>query len=582
MSSSVFPLSSLLISAGNADDIIATGVKGVHNRDDFRRAVTAVAGRVRSTGGNRWLIADSDPYSIAVGVFGVLHAGGQAVLPANLQEGHLGDVAAAVDGVLTNGVSAPATKHALSLFAPGPSGDSFSLEPIDPDSAEIVLHTSGTTGAPASICKPLRCFEAELTSQTKIFAPTPGKTVIATVPAYHIYGLLFRILWPLATNRPFSTDTVSYPEELMSAAKVHPGSMFVSSPAFLKRALDVLDLDSLKETLGPVFSSGGLLPPPAAAVYNAILRQPIVEVYGSTETGGIAYRSVFDEATPPPWKLLPDVEVMTDPETHILSVRSPFMPDLSWFQAGDRAQIDHDGRFVLRGRADRIVKVEEERVSLPEIEQRLSEHPAVAVARVILLPADDGKRQVIGAVVEPSDEGWALLSADGRQTLRARLLELLRPHLSAVVLPRKWRFVNRIPEDDRGKTSDAALAAQFADTQGHKIRPTITAQSVDTDESAFQIHLSEDLFYFEGHFENTPILAGVVQIDWAIDLACKHLAIPGAFMRIEALKFFKVLMAGDAVSLNLRYDRETGRLTFEYINGATRLSSGKVIFETAL
>lgn len=579
MSSTVIPLSLLLVSAGDGDDIIATGVDGNRSRNEFTRDVSALSGRLRTTSGKRWLIADSDTYAIAVGVFAILHAGGQAILPANLQAGHLWEVAKAADGVLTDGMAVASTGHSLSLFDPAEAEDVPPLGPIDPDTAEIVLHTSGTTGAPASICKPLRCFEAELASQSHVFDPVPGKTVIATVPPYHIYGLLFRILWPLATNRPFSTDTVSYPEELMFAAKAHEGCMFVSSPAFLKRALPVLDLDRLRRGLGPVFSSGGLLPPPVAAAYNADLAHPVIEVFGSTETGGIAYRSVLDESNPPPWHPLPDVEVTTDPETEVLSVRSPFMPDATWFQAGDRAQIDPDGRFVLKGRADRIVKVEEERVSLPELEQRLSESPAVSAAHVVLLAGDHEKRQVIGAVIEPSDHGWALLSADGRQAVRSSLLDVLRPHLAAVVLPRKWRFVTRIPEDDRGKTSNAALAALFSDDQGRMILPDITDEQIDGEEARIQIHLPDDLFYFQGHFDDTPILPGVVQLNWAIEFSRQHLAIPGVFRRIEALKFFNVLMAGDDVTLALRYDRQSARLAFDYANGDTRHSSGRIIFE---
>lgn len=584
MSPAVIALSGLLTSGGAGDDIVATGANGVRSRREFIRDVTTLAGRVAAAGGKRWLIADGDAYAIAVGVFAVLHAGGQAVLPANLQAGHLADVASTADGVLTGGPGGPAAPRAMSLFD-RPDADATvgpPLAPIDADAAEIVLHTSGTTGAPTSICKPLRCFEAELTSQSRVFDPVPGKTVIATVPPYHIYGLLFRILWPLATNRPFSTDTVSYPEDLVSAAEAAPGCMFVSSPAFLKRALQVLDLDNLRPCLGPVFSSGGLLPPPVAAAYNATLTQAVVEVFGSTETGGVAYRSVFDASAPPHWQPLPGVEVATDPETEVLTVRSPFMPDPVWFRAGDRARIEPDGRFVLGGRADRIVKVEEERVSLPELEQRLADNLAVAAARVVLLADDDGKRQVIGAVIEPSDAGWAVLSVEGRRALRTGLVDALRPHLAAVVLPRKWRFVTRIPEDDRGKTSDASLAALFADNMDRQILPAIRSQETAGDEAIFRIHLPHDLFYFDGHFDDAPILAGVVQLDWAVEFARQHLSVSGSFERFEALKFFNVLMAGDDVTLTLRYDRDSRRLTFDYVNGDIRHSSGRVVFGTAL
>lgn len=580
MAGNVTPLSQVLVAGGDPDEVISNGANGVRCRADFERDVAGLVARLDAASGKRWLIADGDAYAIAVGVFAVLHAGGQAILPANLQAGHLADVVEGVDGVLAEDGTLAGAPVCLPLFDPSENAEYATLAPIDPDEAEIVLHTSGTTGAPTSICKPLRCFEAELTSQTTVFAPVPGKTVIATVPPYHIYGLLFRILWPLATNRPFSTDTVSYPEDLATAAEAHEGCMFVSSPAFLKRALPVLDLDRLGPLLGPVFSSGGLLPPPVASGYNAKLVVPVVEVYGSTETGGIAYRSVFDADAPPPWQPLPGVDVVADADTQVLSVRSPFMPDDEWFRSGDRAAFESDGRFVLQGRADRIVKVEEERVSLPELEQRLAEHVVVSAARVVLLPGEHDKRQVIGAVIEPSENGWDMLNAKGRTSVRTQLLDTLRPHLAAVVLPRKWRFVTQMPEDDRGKTSDASLAALFEHNQGRATRPEIAECEIEGDSATLKFGLSDNLFYFDGHFPEKPILAGVVQIDWAIEMARDHLNVGGAFARIEALKFFHVLMAGDPVTLNLSYDRAGRKLQFEYLCGETKHSTGRVIFET--
>ena len=560
--------------------VVAASEDGLRRQSDFVRDVSDLTGRIKTAGGRSWLIADGDAYAIAVGIFAALHSGGRAVLPANLQAGHIADVVQTVDGVLTDKIPVPTKVRSLSLFEAEPSQEPFSLTPLDADTAEIVLHTSGTTGTPTSICKPLRCFEAELTSQSLEFAPAAGKTVIATVPPYHIYGLLFRVLWPLATSRPFSTDTVIYPEELVTAAEANPGCMFVSSPAFLKRALPVLDLERLRHCLGPVFSSGGLLPPPVAADYNAVLSQPVIEVYGSTETGGIAYRSVTDAANPPPWQPLPEVEVATDPEQNVLRVRSPFMPDATWFHAGDRAEILEDGRFLLRGRADRIVKVEEERVSLPELEGRLTNSPAVSATRVVLLAGDDNKRQVIGAVIEPSEQGWDIIAAEGRHSLRSNLLDSLSPHMAATVLPRKWRFVLQIPEDDRGKTSDASLAELFREDRGRPLLPDVILLQTAKDNVSFQIHLAEDLLYFDGHFDGAPILAGVVQIDWAVNLAFQYLGISRTFQGVEALKFFNVLMAGDDVVLNLHYHRGTGKLKFEYVNDETCYSSGKVIFQS--
>jgi acyl-coenzyme A synthetase/AMP-(fatty) acid ligase/3-hydroxymyristoyl/3-hydroxydecanoyl-(acyl carrier protein) dehydratase len=572
----VTPLSRLFAVPHSENTTVATGAGRRHDWNEFARDVGALTTRLKKAGVRRWLVADADAYAFAVGVFATLHADCQAVLPANLQRGHLVDLAATTDGVISSEEHLP---DATNTFETTAYADLSVLQPLDAEIAEIILHTSGTTGAPVAATKPLRCLEAEIAALTQSFAPLSSGTVLATVPPYHIYGLLFRILWPLATERPFSTDLISYPEELESAVKNNSGCMLVSSPVFLKRALPVLDLNHLKKYLGLIFSSGGMLPPPIATAYNATLSKPVTEVYGSTETGGIAYRSVMDDAAPALWQPFPNVEVTVDPETQVLAVKSPCLPGKDWFLSGDRACLYADGRFALGGRADRVVKLEEQRVSLPEVERRLAECVEVDAARVISLSGETTKRQILAAVIEPSIAGWKILASEGRQNLRSLLRDALKPYLTAVVLPRKWRFVRRIPEDNRGKTSDAALAALFTDNQGRCVEPVIVRRESEQDSLLLHLQLREDLFYFEGHFDEAPILAGVVQIDWAIEFAIAQFAIPGVFRRIDKLKFFKVLKAGDAVMLDLRYDRETARLNFHYGNAETKYSSGCVIFE---
>jgi acyl-CoA synthetase (AMP-forming)/AMP-acid ligase II/3-hydroxymyristoyl/3-hydroxydecanoyl-(acyl carrier protein) dehydratase len=572
----VTPISRLFTRPKDKELIVAVGDQETCDWQKFSRDVSVLATRLAVQSRCHWLVADTNAYALAVGVFAALHAGGHAVLPANLQRGHLTDLAAKVDGVVTSSVD---LAGAVNIFDTPPAGALIDLEPLDPENAKIILHTSGTTGDPVAEAKPLRCFDAEIRDLTQTFAPFRNETVHATVPPYHIYGLLFRVLWPLATARAFSMRLISYPEQLSSAAQESEGCMLVSSPAFLKRVLPVLDLNHLKTRLGAVFSSGGPLSSDVAAQYNATLTKPVVEVYGSTETGGIAYRSTTNADAPEPWHPLPSVTVAIDSDDGILSVRSPFLPQGDWHQTSDRASLQPDGRFVLAGRADRIVKLEEQRVSLTEIERRLDACNLVETARVVQLPVDAGKRQILGAVVEPTTDGWDKLATKGRRALRGILMDELKSHLTAIALPRQWRFVTRLPEDGRGKTSDAALLMLFEKDQGQRIEPVVLAQETGRDSLSLRLSLPNELFYFEGHFDEAPILPGVVQVDWAMEFAAVHFAIPEGRRRIEALKFFKILQAGAEVTLDLQYSPEKARLTFQYSTFETKFSSGRVIIE---
>src|SRR3546814_18561181 len=123
----------------------------------------------------------------------------------------------------------------------------------------------------------------------------------------------------------FESHAVAFPEELMALVEQRPAPLLVSSPAFLRRALPMLDLERMNQTFRGVFSSGGPLAPAVAAAYNAVLACRVVEVYGSTETGGIARRAVIDAAAPPPWTPMPGVVVTLLPDRSV-PVLSPFPP----------------------------------------------------------------------------------------------------------------------------------------------------------------------------------------------------------------------------------------------------------------
>lgn len=572
-----------LLSAGRADDHpVSRGDGGPRTFGDLRRDVGGLTGRLARAAGANWLIASEDAYALAVALLAVLHSGGRALFPANLQSGHLGEIAGLADGVLS--LQGACAGPALTLpiledtSEPGPSFDD-----LDPETCAIQLHTSGSTGRPEAIHKPLRCLDAEVAVLEKVFGGCGAGSVLATVPPYHIYGLLFRVLWPLAAGRILEAGAIGFPGELAALAQQRPAPLLVSSPAFLKRALPVLDLSQLDARLHGIFSSGGPLEPGVAAAYNAQLRHKLVEVYGSTETGGIGYRSVTDAAAPPPWTPLPGVSVTQSAAADAIAVTSPFLAVPGSFVTGDRGTILADGRFALAGRSDRIIKLEERRISLIEIEDRLKACPEVAEARVVALTAGatTGERVVLGAAVVPSGRGWGKLRAGGKRALREILHNALKPHVEALALPRRWRFVGRLPVTPQGKTVEAELAALFEPAMGRRVDPEILDCRTENGEVRLSLSLEPALFYFDGHFDEAPILPGVVQIDWALAQARRHFDLEGSFHRIETLKFFKVLPAGAQVTLALEFDAAKKRLVFSYRSADATHSAGRIKFEPA-
>ncbi|MEG3003296.1 MAG: AMP-binding protein, partial [Comamonas sp.] len=161
-------------------------------------------------------------------------------------------------------------------------------------------------------------------------------------------------------------------------------------------------------TVKRVFSSGGALPGDAADSLHQRLQQWPTEILGSSETGGIAWRQGHA-----PWQPFADVQLSQDADG-ALRIASPYLPAGHVEQTADAAQIHADGRFELLGRLDRIVKLEEKRISLPMLEQALADHAWVAEARLGVVQEN---RASLGALVVLSGDGLHALRNQGRRTV---------------------------------------------------------------------------------------------------------------------------------------------------------------------
>lgn len=95
-----------------------------------------------------------------------------------------------------------------------------------------------------------------------------------------------------------------------------------------------------------------------------------------------------------------------------------------------------------------------------------------------------------------------------------------------------------------------------------------------------QLKVPVDLAYFEGHFRDCPLLPGVVQISWAIELGRQHLAFAGTFRELSAVKFTRVIMPGSTVTLALEYSNDKRQLDFAYELDGRICSNGTAVFDS--
>ena len=318
----------------------------------------------------------------------------------------------------------------------------------EPEKELLCLYTGGSTGTPQIWTKTGINLFAESLFLADHFNVTPQDRIVATISPYHVYGLLYSVMLPLVSGAVVFPAMPSFPEEIIKAVGECDPTILVSVPAHY-RALQGRSLASTSLKLA--FSSAGVLAPEINREFCSNNGVEIVEIYGSTETGGIALRSRArgEEGFTP----YPTVDWRIDGQR--LLVRSPYLSrDLArngdgFFVTGDRADVSECSGFVLRGRADSIAKVGGNRVDLEEIAGFLKMQPGVTDCLVLALFENRGRQHRIVAVVE--GEGADI------ETLKHVLAARFEPY----ALPRTIKTVAKIPMKDNGKYDRETILRLF-------------------------------------------------------------------------------------------------------------------------
>ncbi len=427
----------------------------------FRGEVAALRDRLVSWPEGRIALFTQDSYAFAVGLFAIWHAGRVAVCPPNDQSGTRRALSDLVIGTVGDGPFDVPERPFTSTEDLTPE-TSPRFEPLRGDGNAAELFTSGTTGRGKAIVKSLDHLGLEVASLQRQFGDLArGATVFASASHQHLYGMLFRVLWPLAAGRPLQGATLLHAEELLPRLREHDRCVLASVPAHLKRLAERDGLESLAERCTLVISSGGPLASETAERWEGACGEAPLEIFGSTETGGVAWRRQGQGRDGAAWTPFPEVTVRADAGGR-LRVLSPFASVDSGdegFAMGDRVRLDADGRFALGGRIDRVLKIGEKRLSLPDMEAGLVEHPWVAACA--LLPLEQGGETRVGAAVVLTVEGRDALESKGRRAVGGALADSLAHEWDRMLLPRAWRFVDALPEDAQGKVTTHALRALF-------------------------------------------------------------------------------------------------------------------------
>lgn len=534
----------------SAQPLCIDGTLNSTSFNQFWQDVALQAAAIAQMENLTWALWEADSYEFLVLFFAALLAKKQILLPPNRVRELEQDFAAQQIYFLKRQEIGEVVPLSLML------DDAF-LE-----QAQLYFYTSGSTGEPKKIPRTLRQLLNEVQGLSQSFSFDEHATAIATVSHQHIYGLLFKLLLPLATGRSFYNPQMAFPEDVVQAQKqletMGLSNYLISSPALLKR----WTTDVVLQHCQMVFSSGGKL----ESGVRPLLNRPIIEVLGSSETGGIAHRAKDEDA----WTTFSNVAIRIEDQQ--LMVKSNHAFENSWITTGDGAvwtdttcQI-----FKLMGRTDRIVKLEEKRLSLDAIEQTIQALDAVKQCHVLVF--EHAQRQMLGCIVVLTEQAREQLQQQGKSAFVSHLKQQLKDSLETIVIPRQWRFLSQLPQNTQSKLNKNYLKTLFKPM----LQPVVLSQSQNSDDHIWELEFPPELVCFKGHFPTQPIYPGVGQIGFLQHFAKSIWSDLSWCQGYEQLKFQNLIRPYAVVQL--KFSRKEHKVSFELRDSEQILASGRLLF----
>ncbi len=313
-------------------------------------------------------------------------------------------------------------------------------------SGQRIMHvyTSGSTGKPVRHAKTFgRIGECIAAGAGRVWTTAGGPcTVLGTVPFQHMYGLESTVFLPLLGRGRLASRQPFFPADIAAAlAELPAPRLLVTTPFHLRK---LLDTDITVPPVAAIVSATAPLSGELAAEAETRLNAPVIEIYGSTETGQIATRRPAQCAE---WEMYDGITLTLEQGIARVSGGHLESPQV----LNDSIELCGQSRFRLLGRNSDMVNVVGKRSSLSYLNQVIARLPGVRDG-VFCIPETHPERDVSRLA--------AFVVAPGLRAheIQSSLLQQLDP----VFLPRPIIFVDSLPRDGNGKISASAMAELIA------------------------------------------------------------------------------------------------------------------------
>jgi acyl-coenzyme A synthetase/AMP-(fatty) acid ligase len=385
------------------------------------------------------LIACQDRYAFAVGFGAALQRGQVCMLPAthtalliqSLQEQY-SQLYCLIDA--PTDIALPQVSIAPWLRSGNPASVS-SVPSFARDQLAAIVFTSGSTGLPVPNKKTWGKLTINVKSEGNRLGVVKGShsVMIGTVPPQHMYGFESTVLIAMQNACAFESSKPFYPADIALAVQGVQGRRVLVTTPFHLRAL--VEQSTALADLAMIVSATAPLAVELAREAETKLNAPLLEIYGSTETGQLSTRRTTASQR---WQTFDGITL------HQQEQRS--------FASGDQVEgvvpindlltLHSQTEFTLHGRTVDMVNIAGKSTTLTHLNHQLLAIPGV-IDGCFFMPTQAGEgigntARVAAVVVAPT------LTVE-------QIQEQLRLRVATAFLPRPLKLVDHLPRNSTGK-----------------------------------------------------------------------------------------------------------------------------------
>ena len=422
----------------------------------------------------------------------------------------------------------------------------------------FIFKTSGSSGMPKTVKKSYEALITEARDMADFFKFPPDTVILSTVSSEHMYGMTFTVMLAQVAGCRVDKERIFYTEDIKDYEKF----IFVSTPSFLEKLAKYGFKFKNKPLM--IFSAGAALDDRVFEYLEGI-SQGVTEIYGSSEAGVIAYRQSHKSLL----KTFDNVSMEIEGDK--ITVKSEYF-DEPEIVLDDELEFFNDG-FKVQGRKDRIVKIQEKRISLDAVENILNSNELIEKSYCLAI------NDRLCAAVVLNEKGCKFLEDNSKLELVKMIKnswiasdKVLAMTKYEKILPKKWRFLFELPVNERGKINGKRVKEIFNTNLTY---PDVIDFSINSTDARFDLIFPQKSNFFKGHFPEFPILPGVVQLFFVKEFIKDAFNLDFVPQKVKKVKFSSVIKPDEKVSLCLKKSETS--IDYKFTKGDKIFSSGTFV-----